>query len=153
MQGGKWCLVWCSFFLTQVAPVKAGLIGQCGSLPYYHLLTLTARRASMFELFGPGCVCLEPELCFAELQWVQTSTCGDWGMCHPQPWLWLALALQPAQQLGFESKCRHSWLLQQSSKDNNWCSDNMPALLDGWQLLLLMRFVSSVKPFLRRALL
>lgn len=26
-------------------------------------------------------------------------------------------------------------------KDNNWCNDNIPALLDGWQLLLLMRFV------------
>ena len=37
-------------------------------------------------------------------------------------------------------------------KDNNRCNESIP-LLGSWQLFLLMRFISSVKPFLRRALL
>lgn len=69
----------------------------------------------------------------------------------------VALAPWPRSQLG-------RWGLKANSgtagcwnkppcKDNKWCNENIPALLGSWQLLLLMRFISSVKPFLRRALL
>lgn len=66
-----------------------------------------------------------------------------------QPQLRLPQALRPVQQSDSESKRRRSWLPKQRQY---CCHENIP-LLGSWQLFLLRRFLSSVKPFLRRALL